>query len=213
MLVVSTDPGAFARRRPRHAAVVAAACRIAAGRGPDPVCGGARRDAEPSPAGCASIGRRSATSLEHGTWLDRQDVEALLELPIPGIDELLAMLEIVRISAARTLHLRRRRYRADRAHAAAARGAANGRRRRERLAIYCSGTTAWFGSSSPASPTRRRPIGSSRCSPARRARRERCCATPSARRSHWVLLPESCRWPKVGTALRRCERPGWRWQS
>jgi arsenite-transporting ATPase len=38
--------------------------------------------------------------IEHGTWLDRHDVEALLELPIPGIDELLGMLEIVRLSAA-----------------------------------------------------------------------------------------------------------------
>ncbi|MQA30185.1 MAG: hypothetical protein GEU82_10145, partial [Luteitalea sp.] len=39
-------------------------------------------------------------AVEHGTWLDRPDVNALLELPIPGIDELLGMLEIVRISAA-----------------------------------------------------------------------------------------------------------------
>jgi arsenite-transporting ATPase len=37
-------------------------------------------------------------ALEHGTWLDRTDVDALLELPIPGVDELLAMLEIVRVS-------------------------------------------------------------------------------------------------------------------
>jgi arsenite/tail-anchored protein-transporting ATPase len=39
-------------------------------------------------------------ALEHGTWLDQADVTALLELPIPGIDELVAMLEIVRMSAA-----------------------------------------------------------------------------------------------------------------
>jgi arsenite-transporting ATPase len=39
-------------------------------------------------------------ALEHGTWLDRHDVDALLELPVPGIDELLGMLEIVRISTA-----------------------------------------------------------------------------------------------------------------
>jgi arsenite-transporting ATPase len=36
--------------------------------------------------------------LEHGTWLDRDDVEAILDLPIPGIDELVGLLEIVRLA-------------------------------------------------------------------------------------------------------------------
>ena len=36
--------------------------------------------------------------LEHGTWLDRDDVEALMELSIPGIDELVGLLEIMRLS-------------------------------------------------------------------------------------------------------------------
>ncbi|MCU1385568.1 MAG: Arsenical pump-driving ATPase, partial [Acidobacteria bacterium] len=36
--------------------------------------------------------------LEHGTWLDREDVEALLELSIPGVDELMGMLEIDRLA-------------------------------------------------------------------------------------------------------------------
>jgi arsenite-transporting ATPase len=36
--------------------------------------------------------------LDHGTWLDREDIDALLELSIPGIDELVAMLEIVRLA-------------------------------------------------------------------------------------------------------------------
>ena len=36
--------------------------------------------------------------LEHGTWLDREDVEALLELSIPGIDELIGLIEIVRLA-------------------------------------------------------------------------------------------------------------------
>jgi arsenite-transporting ATPase len=40
--------------------------------------------------------------LEHGTWLDRADVDALLALPIPGVDELVGMLEIVRLAAARS---------------------------------------------------------------------------------------------------------------
>jgi len=35
--------------------------------------------------------------IEHGTWLDHDDVEALLDLPLPGIDELAGMLELVRL--------------------------------------------------------------------------------------------------------------------
>ena len=37
--------------------------------------------------------------LEHGTWLDREDVDALLDLSIPGVDELMGMLEIDRLAA------------------------------------------------------------------------------------------------------------------
>jgi arsenite-transporting ATPase len=37
-------------------------------------------------------------ALEHGTWLERADVDALLGLSIPGIDEILGMLEIVRLA-------------------------------------------------------------------------------------------------------------------
>jgi arsenite-transporting ATPase len=36
--------------------------------------------------------------LEHGTWLDSEDVEALLDLSIPGIDELVGLLEVARLS-------------------------------------------------------------------------------------------------------------------
>jgi arsenite/tail-anchored protein-transporting ATPase len=36
--------------------------------------------------------------LEQGTWLDREDVEALLDLSIPGVDELVALLEITRLA-------------------------------------------------------------------------------------------------------------------
>jgi arsenite-transporting ATPase len=36
-------------------------------------------------------------ALEHGTWLDRADVDALLDLPLPGIDELAGILEIARL--------------------------------------------------------------------------------------------------------------------
>jgi arsenite-transporting ATPase len=37
-------------------------------------------------------------ALEHGTWLDRLDIEALLDLPLPGIDELVGLLEIARLA-------------------------------------------------------------------------------------------------------------------
>ena len=37
--------------------------------------------------------------LEHGTWLDHEDVDALLELSIPGVDELMGILEIDRLAA------------------------------------------------------------------------------------------------------------------
>jgi arsenite-transporting ATPase len=36
-------------------------------------------------------------ALEHGTWLDRADVDALLDLSLPGIDELVGILEIARL--------------------------------------------------------------------------------------------------------------------
>jgi len=36
-------------------------------------------------------------AIEHGTWLERGEVEALLDLPLPGIDELAAMLELARL--------------------------------------------------------------------------------------------------------------------
>jgi len=36
--------------------------------------------------------------LEHGTWLDAEDVDALLDLSIPGIDELVGLLEVARLA-------------------------------------------------------------------------------------------------------------------
>ena len=36
--------------------------------------------------------------LEHGTWLDRGDIDALLDLPLPGVDELVGMMEIARLA-------------------------------------------------------------------------------------------------------------------
>jgi arsenite-transporting ATPase len=42
-----------------------------------------------------------ADIIEHGTWLDRHDVDELLELAIPGIDELIGLIEIGRLASAR----------------------------------------------------------------------------------------------------------------
>jgi arsenite-transporting ATPase len=36
--------------------------------------------------------------VEHGTWLDRDDVDALLGLSIPGIDELVGLSEVIRLA-------------------------------------------------------------------------------------------------------------------
>ena len=38
--------------------------------------------------------------LEHGTWLDAEDVDALLGLAIPGVDELVGLVEIARMADA-----------------------------------------------------------------------------------------------------------------
>ena len=45
--------------------------------------------------------RALADIIEHGTWLDRQDVDELLELAVPGIDELIGLIEIVRLASER----------------------------------------------------------------------------------------------------------------
>jgi arsenite-transporting ATPase len=37
-------------------------------------------------------------ALEHGTWLERQDIDKILDLPLPGIDELVGLLEIARLA-------------------------------------------------------------------------------------------------------------------
>ena len=42
--------------------------------------------------------RALGDAIEHGTWLDREDVDALLRLSIPGVDELVGLLEIVRVA-------------------------------------------------------------------------------------------------------------------
>jgi arsenite/tail-anchored protein-transporting ATPase len=45
-------------------------------------------------------GRALGDILERGTWLDREDVDTLLDLSLPGVDELVALLEINRLARA-----------------------------------------------------------------------------------------------------------------
>jgi arsenite/tail-anchored protein-transporting ATPase len=94
VLVVSTDPA--------HSLGDALGVRLSAT--PRPVAGGRLRAVElDAPRAFARwiASHRQALSdiVEHGTWLDRNDVDALLDLPIPGIDELVGLVEIVRMAA------------------------------------------------------------------------------------------------------------------
>jgi len=50
-------------------------------------------------------GRALGDVLEHGTWLDRADVDVLLDLPLPGVDELVGLIEIDRLAGARRYSL------------------------------------------------------------------------------------------------------------
>ncbi len=44
-------------------------------------------------------GRALGDILEHGSWLDREDVDDLMRLAIPGVDELMGLLEIARLAS------------------------------------------------------------------------------------------------------------------
>jgi hypothetical protein len=52
----------------------------------------------PSRAGCAENRRALGEILEHGTWLDSTDVDTLLDLSFPGLDELVGLMEIDRFA-------------------------------------------------------------------------------------------------------------------
>jgi len=43
-----------------------------------------------------------AQALDHGTWLDPSDIDALLDLPLPGVDELVGLLAIWRLAVSGT---------------------------------------------------------------------------------------------------------------
>ena len=85
MLVVSTDPAhslrdALGRRLPRGLRIV-------------------ELDAPRAFARWIARHRRAAVDVfEHGTWLDRGDIDTLLDLPIPGIDELIGLIETDRLA-------------------------------------------------------------------------------------------------------------------
>ena len=85
--------------------------------------------------------------LEHGTWLDREDVDALLDLSIPGdrrARRRCSRSRASRMDAGRSASydLDRRRHRADRPHAAAAGGAGDGRGGRRACSTRCSRSIA-----------------------------------------------------------------------
>ncbi len=85
MLIVSTDP--------------AHSLRDALGRPVPARLHAVELDAPRAFARWIARNRHAASDvLEHGTWLDRDDIAALLELPIPGIDELVGLIEIARIA-------------------------------------------------------------------------------------------------------------------
>lgn len=95
VLLLSTDPA--------HSLGDALGVRLTSR--PRPIAGGVDAAELDAPRALARwvAANRSALSdaLEHGTWLDRGDVEALLDLPLPGIDELAGMLEIARLAPSR----------------------------------------------------------------------------------------------------------------
>ena len=122
MLVVSTDPAHSLRdvlgngfsprsaRRPpslklrRTAVALAEAGQPSVRRSPKGSRSALRAvelDAKRAFARWMATNRRALGDiLEQGTWLDRSDVEALLDLSIPGLDELAGLLEISRLSDA-----------------------------------------------------------------------------------------------------------------
>src|SRR6185295_7764636 len=46
-----------------------------------------------------------ATVVERGTWLDRGDVDRLLDLSLPGVDEIIGLVELRRLARARDYDL------------------------------------------------------------------------------------------------------------
>jgi arsenite-transporting ATPase len=103
VLVVSTDPA--------HSLGDALGVRLSArptrpARRPAPTLEAVELDAPRAFARWLAAHRQALGDIiEHGTWLDRDDVDALLGLSIPGIDELIGLIEIGRLAESRTYSL------------------------------------------------------------------------------------------------------------
>ncbi|HEY3045006.1 MAG TPA: ArsA family ATPase [Vicinamibacterales bacterium] len=100
VLAVSTDPahslgdalGARLRARPQRV-------RLAGRAGSSGTLHAAEIDARRAFARWLKTREQALGDIvEHGTWLDRQDVDALLGLSIPGIDELVGLREVIRLA-------------------------------------------------------------------------------------------------------------------
>ena len=99
VLLLSTDPAhslGDVLRTPLNSRVTS--CASLAGKG---WLGAAEIDAQAAFRHWLKEHRRVLAGIvEHGTWLDSADANALLDLAVPGVDELMGMLEILRLSHA-----------------------------------------------------------------------------------------------------------------
>src|SRR6185503_14589163 len=95
VLIVSTDP-AHSLGDALGARLSARASRVRAGR---LTIHAAELDAPRAYARWLRDHRQAlGEAIAHGTWLDRDDIEELLELSMPGVDELVGLFEIARLA-------------------------------------------------------------------------------------------------------------------
>ena len=141
-----------------------------------------------------------------GTYLDDEDVARLLKLSLPGIDEVIGLVEVTRL--ARGVRRRRRRYRADRAHPASAGRAGAARPGRRRLldgapvasssGRQCAARVVPCGRRRRADRRSRSGRGRASCDAARRRRRE----------ISWVTLPEPMALEETADAMSALDAEG-----
>jgi arsenite-transporting ATPase len=98
VLVVSTDPAHSLGDVLRHT-LTAAPAKIAVRRGSLHAC---ELDADAALSRWLASRRPAlAVIFERGTWLERRQVESFLDLAVPGVDELVGLLEVQRLGSAR----------------------------------------------------------------------------------------------------------------
>ena len=153
----------------------------------------------------AAARARWRTIAVRGTYLDREDVERFLGLSLPGVDELIGLLELARLGARRRhdeVVVGHRAHRPHPAPAADAGDAAPDRRRARRHAGQAPvpRRAAWAGRT--ARDAADALIDGARAEAA--AILGRCCAIPRATAFSWVLLPEAL---SLAEAARRRRRP------